>query len=88
MSSSIIVELCVSCVFSFLGSCQAGSRVVPPYVSLQLHQPLVLALLFIFAILVSAECDLTVVLTHISLMANDVKHIFMYAYFPSVYLLQ
>ena len=47
-----------------------------------------LVLLFIFAILVSAECDLIVVLTSISLMANDVEHIFMYAYFPSVYLLQ
>lgn len=87
-SSSITVELCVSCVFSFSGSCQAGSRAAPSYVSLRLHQHLVLACLFVSAVLVSAECDLAVVLTHISLMANDVKHIVMYAHFPSVYLLQ
>ena len=49
---------------------------------------MVLVLLFIFATLFGTECELIVVLTYISLMANDVEHIFMCVYFIYVYLLQ
>ena len=91
MLESTIVGLCDKCTLSFIKNCQTVfqcndtifillSQYMRNSVFLHAHQNLILLVVFvILAILIGIRQHLIMVLICISLMANDVEHLFMFS---------